>query len=111
MNGQPKKYSFLESIANVVSGRRFRVQEWKVGEERNKCFSCFVKDKFIKEAFKDLTPREQKILDTRFGITDGVSRTLEETGKIFGVTRERIRQIEAKAMVKLEEFKRSSKHK
>ena len=50
-----------------------------------------------------LTPREQKIIKMRFGLLDGVTRTLEEVGQEFGVTRERIRQIEAKALVKLKE--------
>ncbi len=50
-----------------------------------------------------LTPREQKILEMRFGLTDGVAHTLEEVGQEFGVTRERIRQIEAKAMEKIKE--------
>ena len=52
----------------------------------------------IKTILVDLTPREQKILNMRFGLEDGVSHTLEEVGKEFGVTRERIRQIEAKAL-------------
>ena len=48
---------------------------------------------YINEIIADLTPREQKILDMRFGLTDGVTHTLEEVGKVFAVTRERIRQI------------------
>jgi len=52
---------------------------------------------------KDLTPREQKILKIRFGLEDGVTHTLEEVGHEFGVTRERIRQIEAKALDKIRE--------
>ena len=56
---------------------------------------------YVKEAIKDLTPREQKILEMRFGLTDGVSHTLEEVGQEFDVTRERIRQIEAKALEKI----------
>lgn len=55
----------------------------------------------IKEVIKYLTPREQKILEMRFGLVDGVGHTLEEVGQEFGVTRERIRQIEAKALEKI----------
>lgn len=50
----------------------------------------------------DLTPREIKVLEMRFGIIDGYSKTLEEVGKEFGVTRERIRQIEAKTLDKIQ---------
>ena len=57
----------------------------------------------IKEIIQHLTPREQKILEVRFGLADGVSHTLEEVGQEFGVTRERIRQIEAKALEKIRE--------
>ena len=55
----------------------------------------------IKEILVDLMPREQKILRMRFGLDDGISHTLEEVGKEFGVTRERIRQIEAKAIERI----------
>ncbi len=55
----------------------------------------------IREILIDLTPREQKILQMRFGLEDGVTHTLEEVGKEFGVTRERIRQIEAKALLRI----------
>ena len=55
----------------------------------------------LKEALGDLTPLERKILSIRFGLEDGVTRTLEEVGHKFGVTRERIRQIEAKALERL----------
>jgi RNA polymerase primary sigma factor len=57
----------------------------------------------IKGIIADLTPREQKILEMRFGLEDGVAHTLEEVGQEFGVTRERIRQIEAKALERMEE--------
>ncbi len=57
---------------------------------------------YVEEVIKDLTPREQKILEMRFGLKDGVSHTLEEVGQEFDVTRERIRQIEAKALEKIE---------
>jgi len=56
---------------------------------------------YVKDIIKDLTPREQKILEMRFGLIDGVSHTLEEVGKEFDVTRERIRQIEAKSLEKI----------
>ncbi|KKT29061.1 MAG: RNA polymerase sigma factor [Candidatus Giovannonibacteria bacterium GW2011_GWB1_46_20] len=55
----------------------------------------------IKEILVDLMPREQKILRMRFGLDDGITHTLEEVGAEFGVTRERIRQIEAKALEKI----------
>ena len=55
----------------------------------------------LKEILIDLTPREQKILAMRFGLEDGITHTLEEVGKEFGVTRERIRQIEAKALERI----------
>ncbi len=55
----------------------------------------------LSEILFDLTPREQKILDMRFGLSDGITHTLEEVGKEFGVTRERIRQIEAKSLEKI----------
>lgn len=57
---------------------------------------------YVKEAIKDLVPREQKILEMRFGLNDGVTHTLEEVGQEFGVTRERIRQIEAKALERIQ---------
>jgi RNA polymerase primary sigma factor len=57
---------------------------------------------YVSEVIKDLTPREQKILEMRFGLGDGVAHTLEEVGQEFDVTRERIRQIEAKALEKIE---------
>ena len=56
-----------------------------------------------------LTPREQKVLRLRYGIDDGKQRTLEEVGREFNVTRERIRQIEAKALRKLRHPSRSKK--
>ncbi len=63
----------------------------------------------LKEILADLTPREQKILSMRFGLEDGVTHTLEEVGRTFGVTRERIRQIEAKALEKIKEHKAAKK--
>lgn len=55
----------------------------------------------LKEIIHDLTPREQKILSMRFGLEDGVPHTLEQVGQVFGVTRERIRQIQVRALEKI----------
>lgn len=63
----------------------------------------------VESVLQHLLPREQKILEMRFGLTDGVAHTLEEVGKEFGVTRERIRQIEAKAMEKIKEHESIAK--
>ena len=63
----------------------------------------------LMEVLDTLTPREKKVLELRFGIVDGRTRTLEEVGKEFNVTRERIRQIEAKALRKLRPPSRSKK--
>jgi RNA polymerase primary sigma factor len=63
----------------------------------------------LKEILQDLTPREQEILKMRFGLEDGITHTLEEVGRKFGVTRERIRQVEAKALEKIREHKKLKK--
>ena len=63
----------------------------------------------LEEVMNTLTPREAKVLKLRFGLEDGKARTLEEVGKEFDVTRERIRQIEAKALRKLRHPSRSKK--
>lgn len=63
----------------------------------------------VQEAITDLPPREQKILEMRFGLIDGISHTLEEVGQEFGVTRERIRQIEAKALQAIKDHKAMQK--
>jgi len=60
---------------------------------------------YVQEVISQLTPREQKVLEMRFGLKDGVAHTLEEVGQEFDVTRERIRQIEAKALEKIEKIK------
>ena len=61
----------------------------------------------IKEILQDLTPREQKILKMRFGLDDGIPHTLEEVGQEFNVTRERIRQIQQRALEKIKEHKKA----
>ena len=63
----------------------------------------------LKEIMDDLTPRERKILSMRFGLEDGITHTLEEVGKVFGVTRERIRQIENKALEKIRQHRKLKK--
>jgi len=63
----------------------------------------------LKEILVDLLPREQKILAMRFGLNDGITHTLEEVGQEFGVTRERIRQIEAKSLQKIREHDKLKK--
>ncbi len=63
----------------------------------------------LMEVIKSLTEREQKVIILRFGLEDGKPRTLEEVGKVFGITRERIRQIEAKSLRKLRNPSRSKR--
>lgn len=63
----------------------------------------------LKEIIITLSPREQKILEMRFGLIDGITHTLEEVGQEFGVTRERIRQIEAKALERMRQHAGSKK--
>ena len=73
----------------------------------------FTVHEMLKEEISDvlltLTEREEQVLRHRFGLDDGSSKTLEEVGQMFGVTRERIRQIEAKALRKLRHPSRSRK--
>ncbi len=64
---------------------------------------------YVGEVISNLSAREQKILSMRFGLDDGISHTLEEVGKEFDVTRERIRQIEAKSIEKIQKFKEIKK--
>ncbi|MEG0874211.1 MAG: RNA polymerase sigma factor RpoD [Clostridiales bacterium] len=99
--------------------------ETPIGEEDDSHLGDFIEDEdapapaemasfvLLKEQLEDvldtLQPRERKVLQLRFGLDDGRSRTLEEVGQEFGVTRERIRQIEAKALRKLRHPSRSKK--
>lgn len=99
--------------------------ETPIGEESDSHLGDFIEDpdavapedvaayEMLKEQMKDildtLTDREENVLRLRFGLDDGKTRTLEEVGKVFGVTRERIRQIEAKALRKLRHPSRSKR--
>jgi len=99
--------------------------ETPIGEEEDSHLGDFIEDQGtmapseaashqllkeqVQEVVASLTPREQKVLILRFGLEDGRSRTLEEVGREFNVTRERIRQIEAKALRKLRHPSRSKK--
>ncbi len=99
--------------------------ETPIGEEEDSHLGDFIEDheaiapneeasfvlmkEQLEEVLETLTEREKKVLQLRFGLRDGKSRTLEDVGKYFGVTRERIRQIEAKALRKLRHPTRSKK--
>jgi len=99
--------------------------ETPIGEEEDSHLGDFIEDheapapaeaasftllkEQLEEVLESLTPREEKVLRLRFGLDDGRARTLEEVGQVFGVTRERIRQIEAKALRKLRHPSRSKK--
>ncbi len=98
--------------------------EAPVGSEEDNTLGDFIEDKdavspfestnkqlkkeSVHDMLKFLTPRERKIIEMRFGLSDGIGHTLEEVGKEFGVTRERIRQIEAKVLQKMRDHPRSS---
>jgi RNA polymerase primary sigma factor len=97
--------------------------ETPIGDENNSYLGDFVEDKEVEspteftrtsllndelyQVMQDLTPREERVLRLRYGLDDNKPRTLEEVGREFGVTRERIRQIEAKAIRKLRHPNRS----
>ena len=99
--------------------------ETPIGEEEDSHLGDFVQDDVtvqpaeaasytllreqLEEVLKSLTPREEQVLRMRFGLVDGKAHTLEEVGKEFDVTRERIRQIESKALRKLRHPSRSKK--
>ena len=76
------------------------LQDFNAKVPVNFAMDVLLHDQLI-EVIKSLTEREQKVILLRFGLEDGKPRTLEEVGKVFGITRERIRQIEAKALRKL----------
>ncbi len=85
---------FIEDVKNITPDRVAALQ--------------LLKD-YVKQIISALSPREQKILEMRFGLLDGVAHTLEEVGREFDVTRERIRQIEAKALERIQKHENISK--
>lgn len=114
----------LDKVEHILKISQETVSlEAPVGEEEDSKLGDFIEDKenmspkekaiyellrgHVGEFLEILAPREQKILKMRFGLEDGKTHTLEEVGKEFGVTRERIRQIEAKALEKLRKHERS----
>jgi len=113
----------VKSVKNVA--REPISLETPIGEEEDSLLGDFIEDKDVENpasqtAFKilqeqlsdvlsTLPPREQEVLRMRFGLEDGYSLTLEEVGLYFNVTRERIRQIEAKALRRLRHPKRSKR--
>ncbi len=113
-----------EKVREIIKVAQLPISlESPIGEEEDSHLGDFIEDRnalpppdaasrqLLKEQIEDvlstLTPREQRVLQLRFGLEDGRSRTLEEVGKEFNVTRERIRQIEAKALRKLRHPSRS----
>jgi RNA polymerase primary sigma factor len=111
----------IEKVRHIISISQETISlETSVGEdEEDSTLEDFIEDvknmtpdrvaalqllrDYVKEVISELSPREQKILEMRFGLTDGVAHTLEEVGQEFDVTRERIRQIEAKALEKIKQ--------
>jgi RNA polymerase primary sigma factor len=115
-----------EKIKNILKIAQEPISlQTPIGDEGDTHFGDFIEDKravspanatvhvMLKEemtsALNTLTERERKILMLRFGLADGIAKTLEEVGNVFKVTRERVRQIEAKALRKLRHPSRSRK--
>jgi len=116
----------VEKVEHILKISQETVSlETPVGEEEDSRLGDFIEDKeslspeenaiyqlmkgHVGESLVFLSPREQKILKMRFGLEDGRTHTLEEVGKEFGVTRERIRQIEAKSLQKLKKDEQAMK--
>ena len=133
LNREPKEEELAEKMGLPVEKIREIIKidvdpislEKPTREDEDSCVADFIKDESnmspeeyainsklkdeISEVLLTLTEREEQVLKLRFGLEDGTCRTLEEVGNMFGVTRERIRQIEAKALRKLRHPSRSKK--
>ena len=134
LDREPTAEEIAERLGNISAEKVREIQkismepvsmETPIGEEDDSHLGDFIEDKHAlspdeyatNELLKDeinnvlmmLTERERKVIQLRFGLIDGRARTLEEVGQMFGVTRERIRQIEAKALRKLRHPSRSRK--
>lgn len=121
MNMSIDKIHYIQKISQEVISLEAPVGD----DDEDSMLSDFIKDEqsltpdqlashallrdYIKEVIVDLSEREQKILSMRFGLDDNIAHTLEEVGKVFGVTRERIRQIEAKALEKIRQHPKIKK--
>jgi len=120
MQTSPKKVGDI-----IKANQQLFSLEMPIGDERGGCLADFIEDKespqppdvAIKQAMKEqlqdvlasLSAKERRVMELRFGLGDGRSRTLEEVGQEFRVTRERIRQIQKKVLRKLRHPKRSRK--
>lgn len=121
MNMDVEKIRYIQKISQEVISLESPIGD----DDEDSTLSDFIKDETslspdqlasqallkdqIFEVLADLTEREQKILSMRFGLEDNITHTLEEVGKQFGVTRERIRQIEAKSLEKIRQHHKSKK--
>ncbi|HXF43938.1 MAG TPA: sigma-70 family RNA polymerase sigma factor [Candidatus Paceibacterota bacterium] len=121
MNMDVEKIRYIQKISQEVISLESPVGD----DDEDSTLSDFIKDETslspdqlasqallkdqIREILDDLTERERKILAMRFGLDDNITHTLEEVGRVFGVTRERIRQIESKALEKIRQHHKSKK--
>lgn len=94
----------LERMQSVDANNSRGIPESLESQGGNKALDQFALDQQMEELMKELTDREQEIIRFRYGISDGMAHTLEETGKRFSLTRERIRQIERDVMRRLRTF-------
>ena len=116
----------MKKLKEIMNANKVPVSlETPLGKEEDSTLSDFIADdvkcqpdtvstekmlkEHIQELLKDLLPREAEVLKLRYGLEDGQVRTLEQVGKVFNITRERVRQIEFKAMKKLREPSKSAK--